>query len=234
MNLSTFTTKLKTHIQQNQIKEVFEVLGTVLLQANSYFENELYLLSNRYHQHQAKVRSGLIDEATSRLTSNQLNYALLSLIDELPSDEGVRQYFNGVEAETLHRGPDPVHDLLETTLHRHQQAPFREWKQWHCVDPYAQRIIVISTADVHPQGAFYQKDHSISFGRALNCDIVIYNPYMSRKHAEIRFDKKGSPVIEDCNSKNGSLMNDRRIDGVQPLEEGNLRLDTTDFEIRFK
>lgn len=52
-------------------------------------------------------------------------------------------------------------------------------------------------------------------GRDPNCDILLDDPSASRRHAIVRWEN-GRYVVEDRGSKNGTLVNDQRVD-VRPL-----------------
>jgi pSer/pThr/pTyr-binding forkhead associated (FHA) protein len=57
-------------------------------------------------------------------------------------------------------------------------------------------------------------------GRSRQCDIVISDPNVSRRHAEIR-PRGGSWVLTDLGSTNGVTLNGRRIDRPEVLEAGD-------------
>jgi pSer/pThr/pTyr-binding forkhead associated (FHA) protein len=65
------------------------------------------------------------------------------------------------------------------------------------------------------------------------CDINLADPEVSRRHAAIRADDAGAaPAIEDLGSRNGTWVNDRRIDAPTPLRDGDLvRLGNTVFYV---
>ncbi len=65
---------------------------------------------------------------------------------------------------------------------------------------------------IGPQGA--------TVGRGRQADVVLNDPNVSRKHAEIR-PRGGSWVIKDLESTNGSQLNGRRIDGSEVLRPGD-------------
>ena len=65
---------------------------------------------------------------------------------------------------------------------------------------------------IGPQGA--------TIGRGRQADVVLNDPNVSRKHAEIR-PRGGSWVIDDLGSTNGSQLNGRRIDGAEVLRPGD-------------
>ncbi len=63
------------------------------------------------------------------------------------------------------------------------------------------------------------KDH-IEIGRALECDISILEPGLSRKHAELEL-TGDDLVIRDLGSVNGTYVNGEKIDEVN-LKDGDL------------
>ena len=65
---------------------------------------------------------------------------------------------------------------------------------------------------IGPQGA--------TIGRGRQADVVLNDPNVSRKHAEIR-PRGGSWVVTDLGSTNGSQLNGRRIDGPEVLRSGD-------------
>jgi pSer/pThr/pTyr-binding forkhead associated (FHA) protein len=53
-------------------------------------------------------------------------------------------------------------------------------------------------------------------GRGRNCDLVIREPTLSRRHARIGVSKQGDLLLEDLESKNGTYIDDVRVTR-QPL-----------------
>ncbi len=71
-------------------------------------------------------------------------------------------------------------------------------------------------------------------GRSRECDIVLDDVGVSRRHAEIRSTPDGW-TLADLGSTNGVRLNDRRLRGTQPLELGDrIELGSTElvFEVR--
>lgn len=67
----------------------------------------------------------------------------------------------------------------------------------------------------------YDIDQSaIRVGRDEEMDIVIDNPSMSRRHAEIRQEGDGW-VVEDLGSSNGTFLRGQKISGPQPVAAGD-------------
>jgi hypothetical protein len=57
-------------------------------------------------------------------------------------------------------------------------------------------------------------------GRSRECDIVIDDANVSRKHAELR-PRGGSWVLQDLGSTNGTSLNGRRLTGAEVLKSGD-------------
>jgi phosphoserine phosphatase RsbU/P len=72
----------------------------------------------------------------------------------------------------------------------------------------------------------------ISIGRASDCTIPIRDRYLSRKHAEIH-QIRGSWVLKDLGSANGTYLNGFRVESDQSLKPGD-RIRLGDTEIVFE
>jgi Protein of unknown function (DUF3662)/FHA domain len=60
----------------------------------------------------------------------------------------------------------------------------------------------------------------VTLGRSRECDIVLQDPNVSRKHAEVR-PRGGSWVVADLGSTNGSRINGRWIQGSEVIKPGD-------------
>ena len=60
----------------------------------------------------------------------------------------------------------------------------------------------------------------VVIGRSRQCDIVIDDPNVSRRHAEVR-PQGGAWVLSDLGSTNGSVLNGRRIEEPEVIEPGD-------------
>ena len=58
-------------------------------------------------------------------------------------------------------------------------------------------------------------------GRSREADVVVDDPNVSRKHAEVR-PSGGSWIVRDLGSTNGVKVNGRRIEGPQSLKQGDV------------
>lgn len=64
------------------------------------------------------------------------------------------------------------------------------------------------------------KQESIVVGRDDGADVLIDNPSVSRRHAEIRLGDEGW-VVEDLGSSNGTFLKGGKIDGAQSIGLGD-------------
>jgi hypothetical protein len=72
-----------------------------------------------------------------------------------------------------------------------------------------------------------------TLGRSRECDVVLSDPNVSRKHAEIR-PRGGSWIVTDLGSTNGVSVNGRRINGpevIKPGDEIELGTSVISFEL---
>jgi pSer/pThr/pTyr-binding forkhead associated (FHA) protein len=70
-----------------------------------------------------------------------------------------------------------------------------------------------------------------TLGRSRDCDVVLGDPNVSRRHAEIRA-LGDTWTVRDLGSTNGTTRNGRPLRGTEPLEPGDrLLLGTAD--VRF-
>ena len=70
-------------------------------------------------------------------------------------------------------------------------------------------LFVLRLSDA-PNSNYAITSEAIILGRSLNCDILIDDPSVSRKHAEIRMGQ-GGVEIRDLGSRFGSYIDDRKI-----------------------
>jgi len=71
-----------------------------------------------------------------------------------------------------------------------------------------------------------------TLGRSRECDVVVEDENVSRRHAEVR-PSGGGWIVRDLGSTNGVKVNGRRVDGAQSLHPGDrieLGLSTLTFE----
>jgi len=71
------------------------------------------------------------------------------------------------------------------------------------------------------QGSNWEINSSITIGRDAGCDISIQSRQVSRQHAEIFPGDDSQIFINDLKSKNGTFVNEKRIDEKHPLKDGD-------------
>jgi FHA domain len=65
------------------------------------------------------------------------------------------------------------------------------------------------------------------------CDVVLADPEVSRRHALVRVVAGGGVAIEDLGSTNGTFVNERRVEGVVALRDGDsVRFGNTVWRLR--
>jgi hypothetical protein len=120
------------------------------------------------------------------------------------------------------RPADMGHTMVYSTSDRHQEALSE-------VQPArAQRRAIILAEGkrlvVAPGGAV--------LGRSRDCDIVLSDSNVSRRHAEIRPSGNGW-LIQDLGSTNGVRVNGRAVDGPHPIADGD-RIELGTAELQFQ
>ncbi|MBU3002079.1 FHA domain-containing protein [Paraglaciecola arctica] len=75
------------------------------------------------------------------------------------------------------------------------------------------------------EGLEYRIDNGVTIGRAIECEITLLRSYISRMHARFVLVEE-ILYIEDLNSSNGTLVNNKRISERVRLHQGD--------EIQFK
>jgi pSer/pThr/pTyr-binding forkhead associated (FHA) protein len=63
--------------------------------------------------------------------------------------------------------------------------------------------------------------HGAVIGRSREADVVVEDPNVSRRHAEVR-PSGGAWIVRDLGSTNGVKVNGRRIQGPQSLKPGDV------------
>lgn len=68
-------------------------------------------------------------------------------------------------------------------------------------------------------------------GRSRDCDVCIGSPEISRRHCLLAWTGK-QLTVEDLTSANGTFLNDRRVQGTQPMKSGDqLRIGPITFTV---
>jgi CheY-like chemotaxis protein len=71
-------------------------------------------------------------------------------------------------------------------------------------------------------------------GRGTDCDLQLVDPALSRRHCRLDW-RDGRLVVDDLHSRNGTLVNGRKITEPSPLAEGDqLRMGGSIFAVRLQ
>ena len=65
------------------------------------------------------------------------------------------------------------------------------------------------------------EEESLVIGRASESDLVVADRFLSRKHAKL-FHRDGRLFVEDLGSRNGTLLNDKQVEGSEEVRAGDL------------
>ncbi len=96
-------------------------------------------------------------------------------------------------------------------------------------EPEHQWIISAETGPLN--GLSYPVVDAIVLGRALECDLAIVTPHVSRQHARLEVDD-GRLFIEDLGSSNGTVVNGKRAVSRQQLRhDDEIRLHDIIFRV---
>ena len=119
------------------------------------------------------------------------------------------------------RPADMGHTMVYSASDRHQEA-LSEVR----ADPRRRAVILAEGKRlvVAPGGAV--------LGRSRDCDIVLSDSNVSRRHAEIR-PSAGGWLIHDLGSTNGVRVNGRPAEGPHPIDDGD-RIELGTAELRFQ
>jgi hypothetical protein len=140
-----------------------------------------------------------------------------------PAEPGVA---GGVAGPGAHeaRPADMGHTMVYSTSDRHQSALSEVGSGAGVARRRAIVVVGGKRLVVPPNGAL--------IGRSRECDIVIDDSNVSRRHAEISPSGQ-SWLIQDLGSTNGVRVNGRHVDGPHPLDSGD-RVELGTVDVRFE
>jgi hypothetical protein len=123
------------------------------------------------------------------------------------------------------RPADMGHTMIYSTSTRHQEALEEVGSG---AGQTRRRAIVVADGKrlvIPPNGAV--------IGRSRECDIVLDDSNVSRRHAQISPSGATGWLIKDLGSTNGVRVNGRTVDGPHPLESGD-RVEFGTVDVRFE
>jgi hypothetical protein len=168
---------------------------------------------------------GYEDELRAELSGYLLEHArservalLTSPRIEFRTDERLRLGDFGIQARLVRPADDPEvapqqgdfgHTMVHSTADRVAEP---------LAEPHPRR----RTAKLRANGrTTIVPDEGAVLGRSRDCDVVVDDPNVSRRHAEVR-PSGGSWTVRDLGSTNGIKVNGRRVDGPQSLRSGDV------------
>lgn len=215
---------------------------TVSLSRN-YAPNEYVVwLSPQDRERYAAVEREVQDELCAFLLEHARaeRLALVSRpVVEFETDEALGLGEFGIETRLVHVEPEPP------------AAPARPAARPRPAEPRGQTMVFSSSERVQErldEAASVRRGRAILaaegkrfaigpagavVGRSRECDVVLGDSNVSRRHAQISFDESVGWTIEDLGSTNGVQVNGSRVTGVQPLRSGD-RLDVGTVSGRFE
>lgn len=206
-----------------------------------YVPNEYTVwLSPRDRARYEGVEHEVIDELCAYLLEHARREDLIMAshpVVSFETDERLRLGEFGIQAQlTRHPDHEPEHDEPEHELQEHGQTMIYSTSA-RSRGPLAQEpgrrrtpralLLVSGRRVLVPPGGG-------TVGRSRDCEILLEDAGISRRHAELRPDEAGEGwVIEDLGSTNGVLLGGRPISGPTPLRPGD-RLELGSTEIVFE
>jgi hypothetical protein len=188
--------------------------------SRTYVPNEYRVyLSPRDRERFGDYEEALAQELQSYLLEHarRERFALLSSpLIEFETDRRLRLGEFGIETRVV-TPPDAPVEEIEERGHTMVYSPPPEMPAIRRQEPPARPRRVLLILDgrrlvVGPTGAV--------IGRSRQCDVVIDDPNISRRHAEVR-PQGGAWVLRDLGSTNGSVLNGRRIEEPEVIESGD-------------
>jgi len=126
----------------------------------------------------------------------------------------------GIQARLVHPSEDPERPAPAQAAHGHTmiystagrlRAPVEEAQG---VRPTRALLLAEGRRHVIPPGGAL-------VGRSRECDVMLSDANVSRRHAEVLPGAAGTWTISDLGSTNGVLVNGRRIEGAEQLHAGD-------------
>jgi pSer/pThr/pTyr-binding forkhead associated (FHA) protein len=82
--------------------------------------------------------------------------------------------------------------------------------------------MAVAVRELHPvRGREYRLDDGVVIGRAVECDVAVDDPLVSRRHARVLVSDLGA-ALEDLDSSNGVYVNGVRRQGVTSVHPGDV------------
>jgi pSer/pThr/pTyr-binding forkhead associated (FHA) protein len=145
---------------------------------------------------------------------------------ELDTDERLRLGEFGIQTRMVkpppREGAEPTQgDHGHTMVYAAQEAKSKKKPQSRLVETRA--IVALDDRRYVLDGP------TATLGRSKECECVINDPNISRKHAQLRRNNSGDWQVVDLGSTNGIKVNGRRVDSARLAPGDEVTLGTTTF-----
>jgi hypothetical protein len=200
--------------------------------ARVYVPNEytVYLSNDDYDRMQG-YESSLEQELSGHLLEHarRHDYDLLTRpVVEMDKDDRLRLGEFGIQTRMVkpppREGADPTQgDHGHTMVYSAQQQSSRSKKR-------PQARLVETKAIVALDDRRYVLDGpTATLGRSKECECVVADPNISRRHAQLRRNSSGDWQVVDLGSTNGIKVNGRRVDASRLAPGDEVTIGTTTF-----
>jgi DNA-binding winged helix-turn-helix (wHTH) protein len=115
-------------------------------------------------------------------------------------------------------GDDPSNPRFIRTVHRFGYA-FRETSLTVEGQPSSHDQALFRVKWLNSDVTLHEGEHVL--GRDPDAEVFLNHPGISRRHALIRI-AGGQATIEDLGSKNGTFVEEQRVDGVRSVRDGEI------------
>jgi hypothetical protein len=197
--------------------------------SRTYAPNEYSVwLSPRDRARYAGVEGEVIEELCAYLLEHarREDFALASGPRvRFNTDEALRLGEFGIQARTV-KEEDPVEEAGHTMIYSNsERAREAVERVGSAVRPRKAMLVVSGRRLVVPA-------HGAVLGRSRECDVVLEDSGVSRRHAQLLPRGEGW-VLEDLQSTNGVRVNGRELEGLRRLSPGD-RIELGSTEMRFE
>jgi hypothetical protein len=204
--------------------------------ARVYVPNEYTVyLSNEDYERMQGYETSLEQELSGHLLEHarRHDYDLLTRpVVEMDKDDRLRLGEFGIQTRMVKPPPREGADLTQgdhghTMVYSAQQQSSRSKKR-------PQARLVETKAIVALDDRRYVLDGpTATLGRSKECECVVADPNISRRHAQLRRNSSGDWQVVDLGSTNGIKVNGRRVDAsrLSPGDEVTLGTTTFTFDI---
>lgn len=99
-------------------------------------------------------------------------------------------------------------------------------------DSAARAFLVVQT-DGAPSARFDLRSSVIAIGRGSDNDVIVDDPQVSRRHCQLKL-QHGAYEFVDLQSRNGSSVNGRPVEGIALADGDRIRIGGTSIEFRLR